>query len=105
MQADQLTETYDVDLATLATAVGQRLHQADMQVTPHQSEQFARALALTAPRSRRALYHMTRAVFVTDMDQLATFDPIFAEIFGSPAATAGDHIAVQATPARVASHV
>jgi uncharacterized protein with von Willebrand factor type A (vWA) domain len=97
MPANQLTETYDVDLATLATAVGQRLHAADMQVTPHQSELFARALLLAKPGSRPELYRLTRAIFVTDIDQLATFDPIFTEIFGSPA--------VPAQPARVAAYV
>ncbi|MDX6688923.1 MAG: uncharacterized protein QOG15_380 [Solirubrobacteraceae bacterium] len=105
MPADQLMQTYDVDLATLAAAVGQRLHAADMLVTPHQSEQFARALQLTKPGSRRELYHMTRAIFVTDIDQVATFDFIFTEIFGCPpAADAGD-AAEQAEPARVAAHV
>jgi uncharacterized protein with von Willebrand factor type A (vWA) domain len=96
MPTDELTETYDVDLAGLATAVGQRLHRADMPVTPHQSEQFARALQLATPGSRRELYRLTRAIFVTDIDQVSAFDPIFTEIFGSPA--------VQAEPARVAAH-
>jgi uncharacterized protein with von Willebrand factor type A (vWA) domain len=96
MPADQPTETYDVDLATLATAIGQRLHAADMPVTPHQSEQFARALLLATPGSRRELYQLTRAVFVTDIDQLTTFDAIFTEIFG--------FVTPQAEPARVLAY-
>jgi uncharacterized protein with von Willebrand factor type A (vWA) domain len=82
MPADDVATTYDVNLAALAASVGQRLHQSDMQVTPHQSVQFARALQLTNPSSRRELYNMTRAIFVTDVDQLATFDRVFTEIFG-----------------------
>ncbi|MEY2440684.1 MAG: uncharacterized protein QOJ46_110 [bacterium] len=101
MPAHQLMETYDLDVATLATAVGQRLHAADMQVTPHQSEQFAHALVLARPSSRRELYHTARAIFVTDIDQVTTFDPIFTEIFGSPPAD----VAEQSAAAPVATHV
>jgi uncharacterized protein with von Willebrand factor type A (vWA) domain len=105
MPTDQLMATHDVDLATLATAVGQRLHGAEMPVTPHQSEQFALALQLAMPGSRRELYHMTRAVFVTDIEQLATFDPIFTEIFGAPAGPRVDDFGVHAPAARAATHL
>ncbi|MEY2440737.1 MAG: uncharacterized protein QOJ46_163 [bacterium] len=104
MQADPTVRTYDVDLAHLASAVGQRLHEADMPVTPHQSEQFARALQLTKPGSRIGLYHMTRAVFVTDVDQVATFDRVFVEIFGAPVVPNPADAAVQAEPARAMAH-
>lgn len=78
----QLTKkTIEVDLAALAAAFGQRLHEADMEVTPDQSEQYVCSLALAKPRSREALYHTTRAVFVSDIEQVATFDRVFAEIF------------------------
>jgi uncharacterized protein with von Willebrand factor type A (vWA) domain len=93
MPADELATTYDVNLAALAASVGQRLHHADMQVTPHQSVQFARALQMTDLGSRRELYNMTRAVFVTDVEQVPTFDRVFAEIFGMPAASTATPVA------------
>jgi hypothetical protein len=52
-------------VAALAAAIGQRLHRADMEVTPRQSEHYARSLQLAKPSSRRELYHTTRAIFVT----------------------------------------
>jgi uncharacterized protein with von Willebrand factor type A (vWA) domain len=103
MPADPGPTTYNVDLAELATAVGQRLHQADMPVTPHQSEQFARALQLTQPASRVALYHMTRAIFVTDVGHVVTFDRVFAEVFGAAVPYAGAN-AARSRPARAVSH-
>jgi uncharacterized protein with von Willebrand factor type A (vWA) domain len=96
MPADELATTYEVNLAALAASVGQRLHQADMPVTPHQSVQFARALQLANPSSRRELYNMTRAIFVTDVDQVATFDRVFREIFGAVYFTGAGQSAVQA---------
>ena len=102
MAVDQSAKSYGVDLAALATAVGQRLHDADMQVTPRQSEQFARALQMAPPASRSGLYHMARAIFVTDYDQIATFDRVFGEVFGSASRT----VAATAAPerARAAAH-
>ena len=104
MPIEQSTRSYDVDLAALATAVGQRLHHADMQVTPHQSEQFARALQMARPGSRRELYHTTRAIFVTDVDQISTFDRVFAEVFGMPATAGTDEAAAQGQSTDVPAH-
>jgi uncharacterized protein with von Willebrand factor type A (vWA) domain len=86
------TDTLDVDLVTMATAFCQRLHAADMIVTPAQTQQYAISLSLTQPRSLRQLYFTTRAIFVTDMDQETTFDGVFAEIFGTYARTDGDDL-------------
>src|ERR1044072_1441244 len=86
MPVEHAARSYDVDLAALATAVGQRLHDADMQVTPHQSEQFARALLLARPGSRTELHHPARAIFVTSFEHIETFDRIFGELFGAVAA-------------------
>jgi uncharacterized protein with von Willebrand factor type A (vWA) domain len=102
MSVDQAATSYDVDLAALATAVGQRLHNADMQVTPRQSEHFARALRLARPGSRRELYHTARAIFVTDVDQIPTFDRVFSSVFGAPLALVDDH--TQAEAALSAAH-
>jgi uncharacterized protein with von Willebrand factor type A (vWA) domain len=88
MPAEHTATTFEVDLAALAVAVGQRLHEADMQVTPEQSERYACSLGLTKPRSREALYHTTRAIFVTDFEQVETFDRVFAGIFGAGSAAA-----------------
>lgn len=99
LQAEDVSTTYDVNLAALATSVGQRLHGADMLVTPHQSVQFARALALTNVSSRRELYNMARAVFVTDIDQVDTFDRVFAEIFGATVVPSAADATAAALPA------
>jgi uncharacterized protein with von Willebrand factor type A (vWA) domain len=96
MQAEDSATTYDVNLAALATSVGQRLHGADMPVTPHQSVQFARALQFTNVGSRRELYNMARAVFVTDIDQVDTFDRVFAQIFGVAVAPSAPEVQVPA---------
>jgi uncharacterized protein with von Willebrand factor type A (vWA) domain len=98
MSPDEQATTYDVNLAALATSVGQRLHRADMPVTPHQSVQFARALQLTNLSSRRELYNMARAIFVTDVDQVETFDRVFTEIFGVLTFAGDRDGAVQAAP-------
>lgn len=100
LQSEDVATTYDVNLAALATSVGQRLHEADMPVTPHQSVQFARELLLTNISSRRELYNMGRAVFVTDIDQVDTFDRVFAEIFGA----AGVPSTADATAAQLPAH-
>lgn len=90
---------FDVDLPGLASAFGQRLHDAGLQVTPTQSEQYAHALALTRPQSRRRLYHATRAVFVTHVQQVPTFNRVFLEVFGARGASADDlEIELDAAP-------
>jgi hypothetical protein len=74
---------FDVELPGLASAFSQRLHEAGVPVTPSQTEQYARALKLTKPVSRRRLYCTTRAVFVTGFQQVAAFNRVFAQVFGS----------------------
>jgi uncharacterized protein with von Willebrand factor type A (vWA) domain len=60
--------------------------------------QYVRALQLTAPRSRRHLYATTRAIFVTDLDQLEVFNSIFAQVFGERGTAKGDDFVVELTP-------
>ena len=91
--------TLDVDLVALASAFGQRLHEADLPVTPLQSEQYVRSLQLVQPRSRQALYLTTRAIFVTDVEDVARFDDAFAEVFGARGAAAADAGDVTLVPA------
>src|SRR5215207_9658404 len=75
----------EIDLPGLASRFGHRLHDADMPVTVSQAELFVRSLQLMQPTSRRELYFATRAIFVTDYDDVATFDRVFAEVFGEDA--------------------
>jgi uncharacterized protein with von Willebrand factor type A (vWA) domain len=69
-----------------------------MPVTPQQSAQYARSLQLVQPCSRRALYLTTRAIFVTDVADVALFDGLYAEVFGSPGAAAAETTDVVLAP-------
>ena len=73
----------DIDLPALASRFGHRLHDADMPVTVSQAELFVRSLQLMQPSSRRELYFATRAIFVTDFEDVPTFDRVFADVFGA----------------------
>jgi uncharacterized protein with von Willebrand factor type A (vWA) domain len=76
---------FELELPELAAAFSQRLHAAGVPVTPGMSEQFAHALRLTKPVSRRRLYCVARAIFVTGFQQVSTFNRVFAEVFGKGA--------------------
>jgi uncharacterized protein with von Willebrand factor type A (vWA) domain len=76
-------ETIHLDLPPLAAALGQRLRDAGVPVTPERSAGFARALTLVRPQSRRRLYWTARAVLVTDRSQVPAFDAVFGEVFGT----------------------
>jgi hypothetical protein len=78
-------ETIHLDLAALAGSLGQRLRDAGVPVTPERSADFARALALVRPDSRRRLYWTARSVFVSDRSHGKAFDKVFRSIFGDPA--------------------
>jgi uncharacterized protein with von Willebrand factor type A (vWA) domain len=80
--ADFGVETIVLDLPPLAGALSRRLHDAGVPVTPARAADFARALALTRPVSRRRLYWTARAVLVSDSSQVAAFDRVFFEVFG-----------------------
>ena len=75
-------ETVVLDLPALTGAFGQRLREAGLPVTPQRSAEFARALDLVRPVSRRRLYWTARAVFVSDPAQLRAFDRVFFAVFG-----------------------
>ena len=66
-------ETIELDLPPLAGALSRRLHDAGVAVTPARSADFARALALVRPISRRRLYWTARAVLVSDPAQVKAF--------------------------------
>ena len=63
-------ETIQLDLPPLVGALSRRLHEAGLPVTPARAADFARALALVRPVSRRRLYWTARAVFVSDPSQV-----------------------------------
>ena len=75
-------ETLELDLPALSGALSRRLHDAGVPVTPERSGDFARALALIRPLSRRRLYWTTRAIMVTDPAQVKAFDAVFFSVFG-----------------------
>jgi uncharacterized protein len=75
-------DTIELDLPPLAGALSRRLHDAGVAVTPARSADFARALALVRPFSRRRLYWTARAVLVSDPAQVKAFDAVFFSVFG-----------------------
>jgi uncharacterized protein with von Willebrand factor type A (vWA) domain len=75
-------ETVALDLPPLAVAFGRRLQEAGVPMTPEREADFARALTLVRPVSRRRLYWTARAALVTDTAQVAAFDLVFFAVFG-----------------------
>ena len=75
-------ETVHLDLAALAGSLSHRLRAAGLGVTPERAAEFARALTLTRPQSRRRLYWTARSIFVTDRSEVGAFDAVFASVFG-----------------------
>jgi hypothetical protein len=75
-------ETIDLDLPALAGGLSRRLHDAGVPVTPARSVEFARALALVRPVSRRRLYWTARGVLVSDSAHVKSFDAVFLAVFG-----------------------
>ena len=78
-------ETVELDLPPLAAALSRRLHEAGVPMTPERPADFARALTLVRPLSRRRLYWTARGVFVSDHAQVKAFDAVFFSIFGERA--------------------
>jgi uncharacterized protein len=74
-------ETIHLDLPRLAGAFGQRLRDAGVPVTPQRAADFARALSVVRPVSRRRLYWTARSMFVADESHAAAFDDVFRSIF------------------------
>lgn len=76
-------ETIELDLPPLAGALSRRLHERGVPTTPGRSVDFAQALALVRPITRRRLYWTARAVFVSDPAHVKAFDEVFFSVFGS----------------------
>jgi uncharacterized protein len=75
-------ETVLLDLPALSSAFARRLREEGVATTPAAASEFARALDLVRPVSRRRLYWTARAVFVTDTAQVKAFDRAFFAVFG-----------------------
>ncbi len=73
--------TIDLDIAALAGALGHRLYDAGVDVTPAQSQRYAMSLQLVKPTTLRQLYFATRSIFLIDPDELPIFDRVFALVF------------------------
>ncbi len=83
-------QTIHLDLPPLAGALSRRLHDAGVPMTPERPSDFARALTLVAPITRRRLYWTARSVFVSEQSHAEAFDGVFFSIFGDPATVDGD---------------
>ena len=70
-----------IDLASVATVFGDRLHRAGLATTPERSGRFAEIIDLTAPARLDELYWAARLAFVIDKGAVAMFDRVFAEVF------------------------
>jgi uncharacterized protein with von Willebrand factor type A (vWA) domain len=79
-------ETIHLDLPSLAGALSRRLHDGGVPTTPERSANFAQALTLVRPVSRRRLYWTARSVFVSDDAHVKAFDAAFFSVFGGRAA-------------------
>jgi uncharacterized protein with von Willebrand factor type A (vWA) domain len=78
-------ETIQLDLPALVGALSRRLYDAGLPMTPARTADFARALTLVRPITRRRLYWTARAVLVSDPAQVKAFDAVFFSIFGDRA--------------------
>ncbi|MGZ4166612.1 MAG: vWA domain-containing protein [Solirubrobacteraceae bacterium] len=88
-------ETLELDLPPVVGGFGRRLHDAGVPVSAERSARFAAALRLVRPVARRRLYWTARAVFVSDPAQVMIFDRVFAEVFGTGAASNGEAMVIE----------
>ncbi|HEY1596957.1 MAG TPA: VWA domain-containing protein [Thermoleophilaceae bacterium] len=75
-------DTLHLDLPPLVGGFSRRLREAGMPITPERSADFARALTVVKPITRRQLYWTARGMFVTDQAQVKAFDAVFTSLFG-----------------------
>jgi uncharacterized protein with von Willebrand factor type A (vWA) domain len=76
-----------VDRAAFAAAFADRLRRAGVLVSVRAVTALVQALAVSPPRGQGELYWLSRLALVKTPQELATFDRVFAEVFGetSPA--------------------
>jgi uncharacterized protein len=73
------------DVAVLAAGLGAALHSAGLPVGPDRCERLARAVTVMGARSVTELHACAVATMVSDPGQVATFEQVFAALFGTPA--------------------
>lgn len=71
-----------VDLAAFAAALAARLRDAGIPVSASGQASLVQALQQLVPRTPAALYWGARLTLVSRVDELATFDAVFASLFG-----------------------
>ncbi len=72
------------DVASLAAGLGAALHAAGLPVGPDRCERLARAVTVMGARSVPELHACALATMVSDPGQMATFEQVFATLFGTP---------------------
>ena len=68
----------------MATGLGIALHTAGLPVGPDRCERLARAVTVMGATSLAELRACALATMVSDPGQMATFDRVFAALFGGP---------------------
>ena len=68
----------------MATGLGIALHTAGLPVGPDRCERLARAVTVMGATSLAELRACALATMVSDPGQMATFDRVFAAVFGGP---------------------
>src|SRR5271157_5950572 len=72
------------DVAAMAAGLGIALHTAGLPVGPDRCERLARAVTVMGAASVAELRACALATLVSDPGQMATFDRVFAALFGTP---------------------
>jgi uncharacterized protein len=75
-------ELDDVDLAGVSASFAALLHAAGVPVTPERAGRFAEAITLARPASTKELRWLARVTMLTGAAQVATFERVFAQVFG-----------------------
>jgi uncharacterized protein with von Willebrand factor type A (vWA) domain len=84
------------DLAGVAAAFGERLHNAGIPITPERSARFAEALALIEPTTVEQLYWIGRITLLSESQQLDTYDRVFSMVFRGIVESSGSNAYVEA---------
>jgi uncharacterized protein len=83
------------DVAAMATGLGIALHTAGLPVGPDRCERLARAVTVMGATSLAELRACALATMVSDPGQMATFDRVFAAIFGGPSPSRSPSLPIQ----------
>ena len=69
------------DLAAVASAFGDLLHQSGIPVTPERSARFAETILLARPQSVDEAYWLGRVTMVSGQGQIPVYDAVFDQVF------------------------